>query len=594
MEKRQGTIKSNFWLLKKIWEYTPGYIVGTIVVGTIWGINHTITILYTKRLFDLLGEQDAFLPVAKVIMDYALYLFIFYIFHFWYCEIYNPKVKEKLHIAIHSRLFRQSVRIDLENYDNPEFYNDFIWSMEQSYTHAVNLMEDTEKIINRAIAFLVLSGVLFRLDVVMALAISGMAFIRIGLTLAMNRQTLKYKQEIHPLERKEKYINRVFMLADYAKELRVTNIRLPLLDGYNHNIEKEKKIIVHYGRKLSVYQFIREAVAVAGEIGMIIYMLYKVMVIKDLGLGSFAVAINASWRLAWFLGDMVERLMKYHEHGLFVEKMKNFMRYSPKIESGSFGALVFDSLTIKNLSFGYNHNETGAYVIDNICMEIHRGEKIAIVGYNGAGKTTFIKLIMRLYEADAGEIIYNGKNIKEYTVDSYRQNIAAVFQDYRIFTCTLGENVVGGIFGPEDAPKAEEALTESTFGDKLKASHVGMDTVLTREFDNTGIQLSGGEQQKVAIARAFFKDAGLIIMDEPSSSLDPDAEYELNQAISRYAKEKAVIFISHRLSTTRNADRIYMFDKGKIVESGTHDELMDANGKYAYIFNLQAEHYKTC
>lgn len=592
IKEHKGIVKNNFWLLNKIWKYAPEYIIGTVIEGVIWGINHTITILYTQKLFELLGKQVIFIAIAKLIVNYAIYLLIFYLFHFWYWEIYNPKVQEKLQIALHSDMFKQAVRIDLESYDSPEFYNNFVWAMDQSFPHAISLVEDTGKLINRIVAAIVLSGVLFSVDGTMAIVILGLAIIRIGLTLIMNNMTFDYKREINPLERKENYINRVFKLADYAKELRITHICRPLFRAYNNNIEQEKKIITFYGGKLSFFQSIRDSIASGGEIGLIIYMLYKVMVTRDLGLGSFAVAINSCWKMSWFLGDMVERIMKYHEHGIFIEKMKGFMQCSPKIKNGSYQASAFDSLILKNLKFGYSHRKAEKYVINDISMEIHKGDKIAIVGYNGAGKTTFTKLLLRLYEADKGEIIYNGKNINEYTVDSYRKNIAAVFQDYRIFACTLGENVVGGKKRSEDTSKIQEALNKSTFCDRMKTLQAGIDTVITREFDNTGIQLSGGEQQKVAIARAFYKDADFIILDEPSSSLDPDAEYELNQAISSYAEDKTVVFISHRLSTTKNADRIYMFDKGEIVECGTHNELMRANGKYAYMFNLQAKRYK--
>ena len=151
---------------------------------------------------------------------------------------------------------------------------------------------------------------------------------------------------------------------------------------------------------------------------------------------------------------------------------------------------------------------------------------------------------------------------------------------------------MGGEFDIADTAKVELALKKSTFDNKLSTLKDGIDTLLTREFDNSGTQLSGGESQKVAIARAFYKDAGLIILDEPSSALDPDAEYELNRAIAEYAEGRAVIFISHRLSTTRHADRIYMFDDGKLIEVGTHEDLMALGGKYAYMFDLQAENYR--
>ena len=200
---------------------------------------------------------------------------------------------------------------------------------------------------------------------------------------------------------------------------------------------------------------------------------------------------------------------------------------------------------------------------------------------------------MRLYDPTEGEILLNGVDVRNYDITSYRDKIGAVFQDFKIFAASIGENVMNGGYDKEtESETVLSALDAAGFSDKLKELELGIDTVLTREFDDKGTNLSGGEGQKIAIARVFAKPFELIIMDEPSSALDPIAEYELNQAILKYASDKTVIFISHRLSTTRMADRIYMFAKGELSEYGTHDELMEKGGKYAEMFNLQAEKYK--
>jgi ATP-binding cassette subfamily B protein len=223
----------------------------------------------------------------------------------------------------------------------------------------------------------------------------------------------------------------------------------------------------------------------------------------------------------------------------------------------------------------------------NINLEIKPYQKIALVGYNGAGKTTLTNLLLRLYDVTEGRITVDGENIKNWKVRAYHDNYAAVFQDFSLFGATLAENVA-----MEDCPDKEKvlmALKESSFSKELPD---GTESILLREFDDNGVSLSGGEAQKVAVARAFYKDCPFAILDEPSANLDPVSEYSLNEAMSRAAQDKTVIFISHRLSTTVMADVIYMLEKGEIVESGTHEELMAMNGKYAYMFNLQAEKYK--
>lgn len=586
----KAVFKTNIWLFKKIWEMTPSYVVWMVLEGVIWGFHHSIGILYVEKLFDAL-DAGVFEDTAAVTVAFAVYQLFFWMFHCWYWVYYNPRIREKLYIALHSEMFMQAVRLDIEKYDDPEFYNDFIFAMDQSFSHATGLMEDTGKLINRIVASVTLTGVLFSVDALMSVIIFLLAGIRIALSFAYNKVGLAGAEEQNPLNRKSGYIGRVFRLPDYAKELRTSRVKECVFDDYERNTEQKKATLVKYGKKYTVLNIFSQLSDIAINGGLIIVMLYKVMVTKSVALGGFAVAINASWKMAWTLDDMVQRIMRYHEHGIFIEKMQRFMETQPTIVDGEHEAEDFCKLEIKNVSFSYTA-DTEKRVLDNVSMEINRGEKIAIVGYNGAGKTTLTKLIMRLYDPSEGEILYNGKPLSDYTVPSLRRHTAAVFQDYRIFAASLGENVVGGEFSEDQRASVEDALRRSAFHDKLVSLEAALDTHLTREFRNDGTQLSGGESQKVAIARAFYKNADLIILDEPSSALDPDAEYELNRQITEYAEGRAIIFISHRLSTTRHADRIYMFDGGRLIESGTHDELMSLDGKYAYMFALQAKKYK--
>ena len=223
------------------------------------------------------------------------------------------------------------------------------------------------------------------------------------------------------------------------------------------------------------------------------------------------------------------------------------------------------------------------------------GEKIALVGYNGAGKTTLIKLIMRLYDPSRGEILLDGVNIKDYDVEKYRHSIGTVFQDFKIFGGSVVENVLLDLNDGEDdsavTEKVRKALTHSGLWERIQSLPNGLDTQLTTEFAKDGVNLSGGESQKLAIGRVFYKDAGLIILDEPSSALDPIAEYQLNHSMLEATENKTVIFISHRLSTTRLADRIFLLEKGRIAEQGTHEELLARNGRYAAMWRAQAGQY---
>ena len=223
-------------------------------------------------------------------------------------------------------------------------------------------------------------------------------------------------------------------------------------------------------------------------------------------------------------------------------------------------------------------------------MSIKKGEKIALVGYNGAGKTTLIKLILRLYDPTQGSIYFGDENLKEYPINKYREKYGVLFQDFEIVAASIAQNISMSD-GEFDKEKADAVIKKVAFAEKLQSLPEGYETQLTKEFSDKGVNLSGGEAQKLALARVLYSSANVIILDEPSSALDPIAEYELNKAVTELSGDKTVIIISHRLSTTRFVDKIYMLEKGRIIEQGDHNTLLAQNGKYAEMFSAQAEKY---
>lgn len=232
-------------------------------------------------------------------------------------------------------------------------------------------------------------------------------------------------------------------------------------------------------------------------------------------------------------------------------------------------------------------------MLNDISLHIGAKQKIALVGYNGSGKTTLVKLMLRLYDPDSGSIRCGGVDIRDFEPASYRHSVGSVFQDFKIYAASLKENVLLDISRNtrKENYDVEKALYEAHFTLQDRRLIYQIETPLTGEFEKDGVSLSGGEMQKVAIARTLYRRQNLIIMDEPSSALDPLAEYELNQELNEIAKDKTVVFISHRLSTTRDADCIYMMEQGRIIETGTHEELLAAGGTYAKMWEVQAGLY---
>lgn len=246
------------------------------------------------------------------------------------------------------------------------------------------------------------------------------------------------------------------------------------------------------------------------------------------------------------------------------------------------------TVEFRGVSFKYPGSE--AYALRDVNISFRVGSRLAVVGMNGSGKTTFIKLLCRLYDPTEGEILLNGIDIRKYRYDEYMDIFSIVFQDFSLFALPLGENVAAS--AQYDRARAEDCLQKAGFAERLADMPAGLDTYLYKELDKDGVEVSGGEAQKIAIARALYKDAPFIVLDEPTAALDPIAEAEIYSRFNEIAGDKTAIYISHRLSSCKFCDEIAVFDGGKIVQQGSHEELLaDADGKYAELWMAQAQYY---
>lgn len=594
--ERHGPIRvtKNLWfMMKYTFKYTPTYILVTLTEAFGRGAWHIIGILFTKYLFDSIEAGIEFNRILLWILLVAAYNAAFELFNKWRLYVYVPKVELILHEGIQNELYEKARKLDQSCYDDPEFYNDFIWAIRESDARTVQIMENLSIFINRVVSSAVILGVLASMDWIVAVVL--LVSVSLGFLIKTKLNKIRYNKnvELNPIDRKLAYVERVFYLQDYAKELRQRGIAEHLRSEYQKTTNEKIFRIQKYMGKIFGFSLLSAMLtSVLPSAGVTGYLIVRYIVDPSLSLGSFSASIDASFKLYWTIDDIGNYLNLFHEHSLYIEKVKKFIEYEPKIKGVEKEVPAFESLTIRNLDFAYPFSKSAEKTLCNINLKIKKGEKIAFVGYNGAGKTTLIKLLMRLYDSTDGEILYNGRNITEFSPDKYREHIGAVFQDYRIFAATVAENVLGKEYTEADEQAVISALHAASFDDKLKRLKNGIHSQLTTEFSEDGVGLSGGESQKIAIARVFAQPFELVIMDEPSSALDPIAEYELNQSILKNAENKTVIFISHRLSTTRMADRIYMFADGKIIESGSHDELMKQNGQYAEMYRVQAKKYR--
>jgi ATP-binding cassette subfamily B protein len=298
--------------------------------------------------------------------------------------------------------------------------------------------------------------------------------------------------------------------------------------------------------------------------------------------GSFMQIINGVMMLANTLGKL-EEIVPLARCYFEILDIKDDMTYGDKVLD------LNDKFEIefRNVSFKYPSSDN--YALQNINIKINNGENLAVVGRNGSGKTTFIKLLCRLYDVTDGEILINGINIKEYTKDSILKLYSVVFQDFKIFSTTLAQNISAS--EDYDSDKLYDALDKANIKDRVLAMEHKEKTYLYKDIDKSGVEISGGEAQKLALARALYKDAPIVILDEPTAALDPIAENEIYSRFNSFVQGKTAIYISHRLSSCAFCDNIAVFDKAKLVEFGTHNDLLNNNGKYNELWNAQAKYY---
>ncbi len=592
-EKTIHSMPSNiFFFVRLMFSISPFLVIGEFMWGLLMILpNNLIRVIGVKYIIDVVTENKDLERIFYAIGVIALVLIGSTAISWLFREFYWNKERERLYYGLNKKLYEKARSLDLESYDNPEFYNNFILTIESSSDNIQNLLGLVRMYVGHIISLVTVSSVLLTIDPWCLVIILGVICIFLPISKKVGTLMMERRIENAKYHRRSDYFQRVFYLQDYAKEVRMNNISPLLIDRYNDAaddvINNQKK----YWNKISILNC-TQTVGVQG-LGFLfllpLYLGYCVLIKESITAGDFVATFNGAHSVAMsFQFLTIWALARFSEQAKMIDKYREFLKADFKIKNGGEDAPKTEpkEIQIKNLSFTYPNNDKPT--LEDINLTIKPYEKIALVGYNGAGKTTLTNLLLRLYDATEGEILIGGENIKNATADSHRDRFAAVFQDFQIFACSLGENVALDV--NPDEKRVFDALKHSGFNKELKN---GIKSELLREFDDEGIMLSGGEAQKTAIARAFYKDCPYVILDEPSANLDPVAEYNLNQAMIEAAQHKTVIFISHRLSTTVNADRIYVMENGRIIESGSHAELMELGGTYAYMFNLQAEKYKT-
>ncbi|MBR4823284.1 MAG: ABC transporter ATP-binding protein/permease [Spirochaetaceae bacterium] len=589
-----GTLRNNLYALSLVWKMCPVPVIHLALGKLLFYFSWLFySAFFMRYVINALQTGETFQAIMVFIVLTVGVFAAIALYNSYLLGCVTPIADATLNKKLYQKLFKKSRNVELECFENSDFYDKYTLAMKNADKQLLGTVDQLFGVFFGFFASIYAFVFMYKVDKLsltfLILPVIGNFYFR-RLNSKVDYERTK---EMAPHNRRIDYINRVMYLKDYAKEIRLTNIfrllKRQYTDAITGVVDVTKKFVfkaafLHWFYVMFTFTFIFE--------GLLIYGGYRTLVSETMKLPQLAVLTSMMVATTWILIGFTDSITACFKNGLFVEYLRTFLEHKEKIPEDYDGidpGTKIESIEFRNVSFAYKDVK----VLSNLNMKIEGGKTYALVGHNGAGKSTIIKLLLRFYDPTEGEVLLNGHNIKDYNLQKYRALFATAFQDNRMFSMSVADNVVLGedIAESEKEQVVAEALKLSGVYDKVMSLPKGMNTTLTREFDDEGAVLSGGEFQKIVVARAFARRCPIKVFDEPSSALDPIAEYKLFDNILKACRENTLLFISHRLSSVQNADHVFLLENGEVREEGTHRELMKKQGIYADMYQKQAENY---
>lgn len=547
--------------------------------------------IFMRKIVDALDQGRGFRPIFLFILLSGVAFCAASVYTNYVENVVYPLETNRLFGGIYRKLYEKAKNVELRCYEDSDFYNRYTMAMDGAEEKITAIIRGVLGTVIGSVSAVVVFWFMYEIDHYAMLFIVCPLLGNFVFGNLKNKYEFKRYQEQAPNEKVLNYVSRMMYLPDGAKEIRLSEVFSLMKKQYREATDRNVRIAVKYAFANASLSFwrITFTFTVIFE-GVLLYAIYRKQVTGSITLAQLTIMTSLMVAMTWILIRVFESIMEILKNGVFINNLRTFLAYEetiPEDQDGDMPEKEFQSIEFREVSFSYKDEQT----IQDLSFVITKGQTAALVGHNGAGKTTIIKLLLRLYDPTSGTIFYNGRDIREYNLKAYRELFATTFQDFQMFGMTIKENVLMGRHYEKEEELVIAALKKAGVYEKVSSLEKGIDTMMTKEFDEDGAVLSGGESQKIAVARTFVKDAPMKIFDEPSSALDPIAEYELFQNIMKEGSDHTMLFISHRLSSVKNCDKVFMLEKGHLIEEGTHSELMAANGSYAQMYKKQAMNY---
>lgn len=587
------TVENYLYVMKLMWRISKKRVVCT---GLQMSLNQFEYLFFhgffLRKVLTFLETGSSYREVSMFLFVVMVLFFCVNIFNSWYENWLKPVTNVEVYKGLYHILHAKVHNIDLAYFEDSVYYDKYKKVLEDSATKVLSVLDNFWSVFTGVAAAAASWYMMVQLDALVVLFIIAPIIGNFVFAENISRITHHIYEESAIFRQITEYVNQVVCRKDYAKELRMTDI-FEVLKHKQQKAEDEiigimdryavKNILLGWGYLCFTFTIMFE--------GVIFYGVYRCLVSKTMLFSQFAILLSLMTAVSWILVDDVRSLMDSFRNSLYIQELREFMEYHPIIPEDTDGIVPDRNIYLvefRNVSFTYEGTERT--LLKNISFRLTENETCALVGYNGAGKTTLVKLLLRFYDPTEGTILVNGIDIRKYNLKAYRKLFVADFQDGKIFAFSVRDNVQMGR-RKEEGNIISDVLCYAGLDIFVENLSGGLDTILTNESDECGVEISGSQRQKLLAARVFAADAPICIYDEPTSVLDPTAEYELMDSINKTGKNKIVLLISHRLSCVQDVQRILFMNNGRITEQGTHTQLMEQNGKYASLYRMQAEAY---
>jgi len=596
--KIQQALRLDF-ALRLVWQSAPGWTIASLALLIVQGVLPLASLYLMKLVVDAVttglvaaDKGAAFGKVALLIGlagGVALITALFRSLAGLVSEAQAQVITDHLSDVLHAK----SIEVDLEYYESAQYYDKLHRAQREAPYRPTRILNGLVQVAQNGISLLAMAGLLFSFHWGIAAVLFVASVPGLLVRLRYAGQTYRWQQERTSAERQAWYFHWMLTGDRHAKEIRLFDLGALFRRRFRDLRQQLRQERIKITTRRSIAESVAQVSATVAVFASYAFIAYRT-VQGAITLGDLVMYYQAFQRGQGFLQQILSGLAGLYEDNLFLSNLYEFLDLKPKvvqplhprpIPQPMQTGIAFDHVT-------FQYPTSAKKVLEDINLTIRPGEVVALVGENGSGKTTLIKLLCRLYDPTSGIITLDGLDLRQFETTALRREISVIFQDYAQYHLTARENIwFGNVALPPDEDRIVAAARHAGADEVITGLPQGYETILGKWFED-GEELSAGEWQKVALARAFLRDAQIIVLDEPTSALDARAEYEVFKRFRQLAAGRTVILISHRFSTVRMADRLYVLEDGRVIESGSHDELVRRGGTYARLFETQAQYYR--